>query len=175
MAPESKLYGLYFERIKQCREMSGKQLGRLYGLCESAPVCTLDFFVPPSLKEGEAAMFAGKNSLAAFTHFEKHFIRHNGAIIGINVQSMSWVTGPGYFTIPGAVEGFPKEILFDYTQTPETAPEGWPAPKKNTAGLSRFVYKDMHDWNRLVSPDVCIGMATRLGEAIGQFYVLARK
>jgi hypothetical protein len=68
----------------------------------------------------------------------------------------------------------PREILFDYTRVPSTAPEGWPPVKPNTGGTAKLVYGGMHDFCRRVSSTVIIGAATRLGKPIDAYFVLAR-
>ncbi|HZS37047.1 MAG TPA: hypothetical protein VFF06_09475, partial [Polyangia bacterium] len=72
-----------------------------------------------------------------------------------------------------------RELLFDYTRVPQAAPAGWPPIKPNEAGLSRFVYKNLHDFCRRVSRDVIIGSATRVDEKgveqdLDSYFVLAR-
>ena len=160
------------ERVLQCRALNGKQMARLYEVAAGGEALTLDDLVPPSLPEGEAVKFAGKNSLPMHTEFEKHFARLDGAIVGMNVQSLSFFSGPGYYTCRAAEK--PGELLFDYTQIPARAPTGWPPPRSNARGLSNFIYKNLHDYNRRVSRDVVIGFATRLGKPIDSYYVLAR-
>ena len=46
--------------------------------------------------------------------------------------------------------------------------------KPNSRGLSRFIYFNMYDYVRRVSPHVVIGAATRLGKPIGQYFVLCK-
>jgi hypothetical protein len=160
-------------RVREIRALSGKALQKkLWDACADAPLFTLDDLVPPSVGEAQV-IYAGKNSLAMFTHFEKRFCRRDGAVVGYNFQSMSWVTGPGYFTVVPSTER-PRELLFDYTRVPAEAPAGWPKVKANTGGLSRMVYGNLHDFCRRVSRDVIIGSATRLGKDIDSYFVLAR-
>lgn len=166
------------ERVRQCRALSGKAQKRLWQVCQGAAPFTLDDLVPPSIADGQPIIYAGKNSLAMFTHFEKRFVRQGGAVVGYNHQSASWITGPGYFTVePSQTRA--GELLFDYTRVPSSAPAGWPPIKSNEAGLSRFVYKNLHDFCRRVSRDVIIGWATRLDASgveqdMDSYFVLAR-
>ena len=160
-------------RVREIRALSGKQQKKLWHLCRGAPAFTLEDLVPPSLGEGKEVIYAGKNSLGAFSQFEKRFQRQASAVIGYNFQSMSWITGPGYFTCVMSKTN-PNELVFDYTTVPTTTPAGWPAIKPNTSGLSRFVYKNLNDYNRRVSKDVIIGSATRAGKDIDSYYILAR-
>jgi hypothetical protein len=160
-------------RVRQIRALTGAEQKRLWEVCQGAPAFTLEDLVPESTPEGETVIFAGKNSLAAFSVFEKRFARVGNQVIGYNFQSMSWLTGPGLLTCRSAPSQ-PNELLFDYTEVPSSVPAGWPAPRSNDSGFSRFVYKNLHDFNRRVSRDVTIGLATRLGRSIDSYFVLAR-
>jgi hypothetical protein len=159
-------------RVAEVTALDGKQQKRLWEVCAGAPAFTLEDLVPSSLGE-TPVHYAGKNSLPMFTKFEKRFARIDGAVVGYNFQAMSFVTGPGYYTVEVS-EKDPKELLFNYTKVPARGAAGWPPVKPNDAGLSRFVYKNLHDYNRRVSRDVLIGFATRLGKPMDSYYVLAR-
>ena len=160
-------------RVAECRALSGALQKRLWAVCAGAPAFGLDDLVPPAAG-AEAVIYAGKNSLAMFSWFEKRFRRFGGAVVGYNHQSMSWATGPGYFTVVPAEGAHAGELLFDYTRVPAATPAGWPPVKGNEGGLSRFVYKNLHDFCRRVSRDVIIGSATRLGKDMDSYFVLAR-
>jgi hypothetical protein len=151
---------------------------RLWDICADAPAFTLEDLIPST--ETGTVRWAGKNSLALFTHFEKRFARQtNGTaqvVVGYNFNpGIAWFTGPGYFTTVQAPDR-PREILFDYTRVPSTAPQddGWPPVKDNTRGSAKLVYGGMHDFCRRVSSTVIIGAATRLGKPIDAYFVLAR-
>jgi hypothetical protein len=160
------------ERVRQCRDLGKAQQKRLWEVCADAAAFTLEDLIPSSAT-GEVR-WAGKNSLALFTHFEKRFARQDGSVIGYNFNpGIAWFTGPGYFTTVQAPER-PREILFDYTRTPSTGPSGWPAPKANTGGTAKLVYGNMHDFCRRVSATTIIGAATRLGKPIDAYFVLTR-
>jgi hypothetical protein len=161
------------ERVRQCRELSGKQMRRLWQAVAGAPAFGLEHLVPPSIPDGQTVIWAGKNSLPLFSIFEKRFARQGGAVVGYNYQSMSWFSGPGYFTVVPAPRE-PKELLFDYTRVPDVAPPGWPAIRPNERGGSWLVYRNMHDFCRRVSGDLIIGSATRLGKEMDSYFVLAR-
>jgi hypothetical protein len=160
-------------RVREIRALSGPLQKRLWEVCANAPAFTVDDLVPPSLGEGKTVIWAGKNSLAAFTRFEKHFARLGGKVIGFNHQTMSWITGPGFFTCKASPQD-PRELLFDYTDVPSQGLAEWPQPRANERGFSYFVYRGLHDFNRRVSKDVIIGFATRLGKPIDSYFVLAR-
>mgnify|MGYP000858816625 FL=1 len=161
-------------RVRAVRSLSRKDLGALYDRCQSAPPLTLADFVPQSIPVGKTIICAGLNNLPMFRTFEKRLVRTaTGQVFGFNFQSMSFVTGPGYFAITESG----NELLFDYTKVPSQSdvPADWPKVVPNNSGLSNFVYKDLHDFCRRVSRDVVIGHATRHGKSLPQFFVLARQ
>src|SRR5437899_5597460 len=79
-------------RLAEVRSLSGKQQKRLWEAVAGAPAFTLEDLVPSSLGEGKEVIWGGKNSLLAFTIFEKRFMRQDGAVIGYNKQPTSWLT-----------------------------------------------------------------------------------
>jgi hypothetical protein len=161
-----------------------RRLGRpdqqaLYGKVEGfAPIELIDL-VPPDRSDLEEVRHLGRNSLPAFTIFEKRFCRLPGnardapnALAGYNFQAMSPVTGPGYFMARN--DANTKEVLVDYTRLPDQKPGDWPAVRSNEKGLSRFVYGFMVDRLRRVSEHVTIGSAARNGRELGSYFVLSR-
>ncbi len=169
-------------RVATCRAMPGRLQAALWKLCQGAPPVTVDDMVSHEVDgqevaaaPGQTVIWAGKNSLPLFTLFEKRFARLGDAVVGYNHQSISWLTGPGYYTCVIKPER-PSEVLFDYTQIPSTTPpDEWPAVKPNTRGLSFFVYRNMHDYCRRVARGVVLGEATRLGKPIDSYFLLARR
>ena len=165
-------------RIRETRALSPKHLAKLYAVSATGEPLTPEHMIATA-KNGEPdtkmVRWYGRNSLPAFRLFEKRFVRHDGGIYGYNHNPafVTFVSGPGYFFCR-VDDNKPSELLIDYTKVPAAAPEGWPAVKPNSAGLSRFVYKDMYDYCRRTSDDVVIGAATRLGKPIGQYFVLCR-
>lgn len=160
-------------RVRDAQSVPGKLMPALYERCEGATL-TLKDMVPEGTPVGQQVIFAGRNDLLMFRLFEKRFARtQDGAIIGYNEQTMRAFTGPGFFTVLPAGD----EIVIDYTKLPDPkdVPEIWPAVKPNARGLSHFVYKDMQDYCRRVSRDVVIGHATKHGESIGHYFILARR
>jgi hypothetical protein len=111
-----------------------------------------------------------------FTWFEKRFTRLNGKVVGYNHQTMSWITGPGYFTCVAAPQAErKKEVLIDYTQVPSEKLAAWPTIKSNSGGLSRLVYHNLHDYLRRVSKDVVIGEATRMDKPMDSYFLISRR
>ncbi len=136
--------------------------------------------VPPDRADLETVRHLGRNTLPAFTLFEKRFCRLPGAsreapeaLAGFNFQALSGLTGPGYFTAVADREH--SEVLVDYRRLPPTRPADWPAIRSNESGLARFVYGFMVDRLRRVSRDVTIGRASRNGRDLGSYFVLSRE
>ena len=147
-------------RLDEVRAITGGGVGKLYAAMADAPAITPEEFVPPSTKG--TLIYEGGNSLPAFNHFQKRFLRlESGLLIGYNHQTMAFVTGPGYFVVkPANGEGpHGKEMFFDYTVPSPETPAGWPAFKSNDSGLSRLVYGGMIDYVRRVARGVVVGKA----------------
>jgi hypothetical protein len=162
------------ERLAQVLAVTGSNVGALYELVGGGEPLTMLDLVP----EGETGtvILEGRNSLPAFSRFQKRFQRSGERIVGYNHQPMSVVTGPGYFTVqpPTPGEAHPDELYFDYTTEPTIAPPGWPALKANASGLSRLVYMDMKDFCRRVARGVLVGKAYKNGVAQNAFFTLTR-
>lgn len=150
---------------------------KLYDMARDAPPVTLDELVPPDAPPLREVIWHGKNSLPMFTLFQKRFCRPaagtgSDQLWGYNHQTMTWVTGPGYFvchrdgSVPAAI---------DYRLVPPQAPPGWPPVKRNDEGLSRFVYGNMVDYLRRVAAHVVIGRAHRHGKELPNYFLLCRE
>ena len=168
------------ERVEAIRSTSRDEQRRLYDAVRGfAPVKLVDL-VAPAVPGFQTVRHFGKNTLPAFTHFEKRFCRpaeadpeRPGELYGFNFQTMSFVTGPGYFV---AVEDPERdEVLVDYRRVPPAHPAGWPEIRPNESGLSRFVYGFMVDTLRRVSEHVTIGSAARKGKDLGSWFILSRQ
>ncbi len=162
-----------------------RRLGRgdqraLYAKVEGFRPVGLTDLVPPDRADLVEVRHLGRNSLPAFTIFEKRFCRLPGsapeapeAIAGYNFQALSPLTGPGYFM---AVEDpATREVLVDYRRLPDQKPSNWPEIRSNERGLARFVYGFMVDRLRRVSEHVTIGSASRKGRELGSYFVLCRE
>ena len=161
-------------RVKEVLSITGSGVGRLYAAVIDAPTVTPEEFLPPSTKG--TLIYEGRNSLVAFSRFQKRFLRlESGVIVGYNHQSMSFVTGPGYFVVKAANgEGeHGKELFFDYTVPPPETPAGWPAFKANDRGLSKLVYSDMIDFVRRVATGIVVGKAYRKGIDQNAYFTLS--
>jgi len=168
------------ERVRAARSLGRAEQRALYRAVEGVLPLRLTDLVPPGAADGEAVRHHGRNTLPAFTHFEKRFCRPPGVdrekpteLHGYNFQSLSPLTGPGYFV---AVEDPDRpEVWIDYQRVPAQAPSGWPSVRANDRGLARFVYGFMLDTLRRVSEHVTIGSAARRGRDIGSWFVLVRE
>lgn len=161
------------------RRLGRREQRDLYAKVEGfAPVGLVDL-VPSERGDLEEVRYLGLNTLPTFRVFEKRFCRLPGTdaakpdrLAGYNFQTMSFVTGPGYFV---AVEDEnTREVLVDYNRLPEAHPPAWPEVRSNERGLSRFVYGFMVDRVRRVSEHVTIGSAARKGKEMGSYFVLTR-
>ncbi len=162
------------ERLRQVLAVKGKWVKAMYDRVADAPPATLEEFVPTSTT-GTTVIYEGRNSLAMFTRFQKRFFRtQGGVIVGYNHQAMQWITGPGYFVVqgPDGQPPVPDQLYIDYITEPPEFPEGWPAYKPNSRGLSRSVYFNMHDYMRRVATGVYVGKAYRVGEDIDAHFSL---
>lgn len=167
-------------RVATTRQLGRAEQRALYAAVDGALPLSLADIVPPAVPDWTEVRHHGKNTLPAFTRFEKRFCRPRGedaakpsALYGFNFQAMSPVTGPGYFV---AVDDAQRaEVLVDYRRVPDEHPPGWPTPRPNERGLSRFVYGFMVDTLRRVSEHVTIGSAARKGRDIGSWFVLVRE
>jgi hypothetical protein len=168
------------ERVAAIRGAGRSHQRRLYRAVEGQGGLPLAALVPPARAALETVRHFGKNTLPAFTLFEKRFCRPAGeaagapaALWGYNFQTVSPLTGPGYYV--AYEDRAHGEVLIDYTKLPPTAPPGWPAVKSNERGLSRFIYGFMVDRLRRVSEHVTIGSAIRNGREIGSWFLLCRE
>ena len=175
----SFLNGLSSEdRIDQALSLRTKEVARLYRAVEGGPKTMIGDFVPQDTPADRTIIFEGRNSLPTFSRFQKRFARlSSGQAVGYNHQTMSFATGPGFFVVKDADDGghdIAGEAYFDYTDTPEAVPTGWPTYKPNDAGLSNLVYKNMKDYMRKVADNVYVGEAYKLGKTQKQFFILCR-
>ena len=153
-------------RTIDCLSLSREELKRLWELAAADPGESQDL-----LGESKGSTFDGRNSLRLLTRFEKHFVRQEGMTVGYNHHRLSWLIGPGYFTVTAA----PRGLLFDYNRIPDHAPQGWPRVTPNTRSLARPVYGGLQDDAVWVAHDVLIGSARRGNLSLDSYFVLARR
>jgi hypothetical protein len=175
------LDGLSHEaRVAWVRSVGRADQRRLYEAAAGFLPLALADLVPPARADGETVRHFGKNTLPAFTHFEKRFCRpagedpqRPGRLYGFNFQALAWLTGPGYYV--AYADPARPEVLVDYREVPPAAPAGWPPVRRNEVGAGRFVYGFMVDRLRRVSEHVTIGSAARNGKDLGSWFLLTRE
>lgn len=168
------------ERLEATRSVGRKPQARLYRAAQGFAALRLQDLVPPGIGDGKAVRHFGKNSLPAFTQFEKRFCRPAGQdpeapteLWGFNFQTLQPLTGPGYYIARASPDA--PEVWVDYNLVPPEAPAGWPPLRSNETGLGRFVYGFMIDTLRRVSEHVTIGSAARQGKELGSWFLLTRE
>jgi hypothetical protein len=160
--------GSHPERISWMRGLNSKELEAMYVLAHAGPPLDLTHF---HSAQGEVVIHHGQNSLLAFNAFQKRVVDNDGTLQGYNHQALSWLTGPGHFTL--RQDG--DEVLFDYTAEPESTFDAFPPLKSNTSGISTLVYGHMVDRVRRVSDHCVIGSAYKKGKAMGAWFMLIRE
>lgn len=162
------------ERLSQVLSITGSSVGKLYDLVAGSEPLTLADIVPED--EKGTVILEGRNSLPTFSRFQKRFTRVGDTVVGYNHQTLSVVTGPGYFVVRPATRGevVSDELFFDYTTDPPSAPVGWPPFTPNDVGVARLVYMNMKDYCRRVGKGVLVGKAYKLGAAMGAYFTLTR-
>ncbi|HYC01076.1 MAG TPA: hypothetical protein VEC57_18215 [Candidatus Limnocylindrales bacterium] len=169
------------DRIAAVRELQGSKLqGALWKAAASAQPVSVDDMVPPDYPRQRAVIFHGKNSLPAFTDFEKICFRPSDADAGnvawgYNETKIRPVIGPGYYVLHDTSGNTLGGAAFDYTQVPRRGLPSWPPVKRNDAGITQFVYGNMIDYMRRVAGDVFIGSAVKGGKEMGSYFVVVRE
>lgn len=168
------------ERVEITEALDGKEQEKLWHAADGRPV-SIGEMVPKDLGPLRPVIFHGKNSLPAFTHFQKRFCRPASGIDrdelwGYNYQPTKWLaplTGPGYFVAydSNGLGG----VAVDYTRIPTGKPAEWPEIHDNSYRLSRFIYNGTIDYLRRVSQHLLIGRATRAGKEMPNWFLLCRE
>ena len=160
-------------RIRVVENLGRREQRSLWEAANGLPIA-LEQLVPSTVPELTPVRHYGRNTLPAFTRFEKRFFRDgDGSVLyGANFQLVSPLTGPGYFSVRAAPAR--HELLVDYAVLPRRAPAGWPAIA-NERGIGRLVYGGLTDHVRRVSEHVTIGMPARRGKPLGSWFVLCRE
>jgi hypothetical protein len=135
-------------RLFTVESASAEDMETLWDLMKDQSV-DADHFVPSGTDPLKEVIHHGKNSLPAFTHFQKRFFRDE--------------------------KDAPSDFAVDYTRLPVKKPDGWPDIQDNDGGLRSPVYGRMKDYMRRVSGHVAIGKAYRDGKFRGQYFMLCRE
>jgi hypothetical protein len=156
------------QRVAECVALSAAEQRLLWNLAAAGPGA--EGALLPAAADHET--FAGRNSLRVLSRFEKWFARQGESVIGCNRHALSWLIGPGYFSVePDVARG---GLRFDYRRVPAVAPDRWPTVASNSIVFAQPVYGDLVDEVRWVSAHVLVGSATRAGVSLGSYFVLAR-
>jgi hypothetical protein len=161
-------------RVHTVRGWGKKTQAMLFEAVKGLRPLTLAHFVPEDTAVLTEVIHEGKNTLPAFSHFQKRFARtESGDIVGYNHGITGSLTGPGYFTVHGAeAEG---EIDIDYKMLPKERVATWPEILPNSARLGSLVYEGMVDHMRGISNHVSIGRAEKGGKMMDAWFVLCRE
>ena len=169
------------ERIAAIRGLAGTALqGALWKAVAATPRIRTDEMVPPDYPALRAVIFHGKNSLPAFTEFQKICFRPQGAggdpvAWGYNETKIRTWIGAGYYVLHDTADAPLGGAAFDYTRLPASTLPAWPEVRTNNAGLSRFIYANMLDYMRRVASGVYIGSAVKGGKEMGSYFVVVRE
>jgi len=172
-------------RLHCVRGWDRKKMEKLYAAAKGYMKLDLSHFVPDSIGPLTEVIHHGKNSLPAFSHFQKRFAKPTpgaeaeGKLWGYNHQVAEWlapVIGPGYFTarLADASVGEGVDIDIDYKILPPEKCESWP-PIEDNNGRGKLVYAGMTDHMRKLSHHVSIGRAEKGGKLMDAWFVLVRE
>ena len=164
-------------RVHAVRSWTKKRQAALFEAAKGFHPLDLDFLVPASMGVLVEVIHEGQNTLPMFSHFQKRFVKLEGEdfpVAGYNHQTLSGLTGPGYFVVTKGDREHEGELAIDYTKVPKRKPAGWPEIQDNGGGVASLVYGKMIDYLRGVSAHVSIGRAYK-GEAMDAWFALVRK
>ncbi|MEN0061392.1 MAG: hypothetical protein AAGA48_04530 [Myxococcota bacterium] len=143
---------------------------------------TVEDLVPRDVPVGEPVIWHGFNTLPLprfGRRFRKPMVRlPDGRIGGYNDSPFTPFIGPGYFITRACddEEFEHSSVVIDYHQRPtDSVPEHWPWLRPNWLGLQLLVYFHTRDYLRRVSDDVVIGLATKYGNSLGNWFTLVRQ
>ena len=164
-------------RVHTIHGWTKKRQAALFEAAKGYRPLDLDFLVPASIGPLVEVIHDGKNTLPAFTHFQKRFAKLDNddfTIGGYNHQTLSPLTGPGYFVVTRGEGDHEGELAIDYTKVPKHKPASWPGVANNEGGIGSLVYGGMVDYLRGISAHVSIGRAYK-GKAMDAWFALVRK
>ncbi len=169
------------ERVEILESIDGRAQAKLWQAAADG-VVTIDEMVPRQLGPLVPVVFHGKNSLPAFTRFQKCFCRPSDnappdQLWGYNYQPVRWLaplTGPGYFVAYDEQSPI-GSVAVDYRRIPTDRPEQWPELHDNRYRLSRFIFNGLVDYLRRISEHLLIGRATRGEKELNNYFLLCRE
>jgi hypothetical protein len=170
----------HFARVWSVRQWTRADMATIWEASKGFRAVTLDDFVPPEIPPLVEIVHDGKNSLPAYSRFQKCFCRpskpeeeEGDALFGYNYQSFIALTGPGYYVAhPSAEIG---EVDIDHALLPSERPDGWPEIVGNNGPLGRFIYDSQIDVMRGLSDHLSIGRGKRKGRWLDNWFVLVRQ
>ena len=156
--------------------VTGRGVGRLYEAVAGGAPPSLEELVPESAEAEGVLIYEGRNSLAAFSRFQKRFARETGSWSATTTSRCRSSRGraTSWCTRRAAAASTARSSTSTTPSPRRRAGEraGWPAYTPNERGLSRFVYGGMHDYVRRVARGVVVGKAYRHGAAQGAYFSL---
>lgn len=166
-------------RVHATRTWTKKQMAAIFDACAGRPI-SLDLLVPPSAGNNVEVIHDLRNTLPLFADAQKRFARLEGDVAdigGYNRQrGLARASEPGYFTVRAGEGDHAGELVIDYGKVPKSKPDPWPEIEPNDRGfLNGIVWGGMVDYLRRISEHVSIGMATKKGKPIGQYFALVRR
>jgi hypothetical protein len=167
----------HFARLWSVHQWTRADMARVWEAAKGFRAVHLNDLVPPSTPPLVEVIHDGKNSLPAFTVFQKRFCRPadptvGDLLIGYNHQSFSLVTGPGYYVARRSAEA--GELDLDHTILPKEKSHDWPPISSNDGLVRRFVYYGLVDVVRGLSSHVTIGRVKK-GNWLDSWFVLVRE
>lgn len=130
---------------------------------------------------GETVVWHGFNTLP-LPRFGRRFRKPmtrlpDGTVAGYNDSPFTPIIGPGYFVARACYddEFEHSDVVIDYHLRPRgPVPGAWPWLRPNWLGLQVLVYFHTRDYLRRVTDDVVIGLATKYGSRLGNWFTLVR-
>ncbi len=169
------------ERLRQALGLGRTAQRNLFELVQGDTTLDLAHFVPEDRADMEEVIHWGRNTLPAFTRFQKRFCRprkeevgSQPVLWGYNQQTLLPLTGPGYFHArPGQPD---TPVWIDYRGEPPVGRlASWPRQLHNRQRLSRVIYYGTIDKMRRVSQHVSIGAAFRGAKPMHSWFILCRE
>lgn len=167
-------------RVHTMGTWNKKRMAAIFEACAGRSI-TLDHVVPASVGPNVEVIHDLKNNLPVFSNAQKRFCKLEGEdfpVGGYNKQfGIAAASEPGYFTVREGDGDHANELIIDYGHVPKASkPASWPAIERNDQGiLNGLVWGGMVDYLRRISQHVSIGMATKNGKPINQYFALVRQ
>ncbi|HEV8325434.1 MAG TPA: hypothetical protein VG389_27745 [Myxococcota bacterium] len=174
------------DRLAAVRGCGGARAQRaIFESCAGSARAHIEDVVPRRLGALRPVNYVGKNSLAAFTNFQKRFCRPPAVDGGAAADTLwgynhnwrpeMWVIGPGYYTAYDSDDAL-GGVAVDYRVLPTgKPPDLWPRVRRNDRLPPALVWDGMVDYLRRVSEHVFIGVAERHGVRTHNYFLLCRE